>query len=1146
MNSEFKNALLSLYGDDPGRFQLKKRKIDYRQMIAAGALGETGENYYIFLYRDAFEKEDTYGGIYFLYRPFNFKMPIHVDFKGPDSLREHRNLYIGAAVYFLRKNLPDTMVILAAGAVRELYDEMKDIIAAHTGKEEEKKEKFHHYDFNLLDQEIQVREMDLKIPGQKRSTTLYSKELKRLKAKIKEKEPGFSGSKARLGLSLVLSGYKPGKARFQPVIVPVKRGETYGAVKPAVRSQMDNYVFDHEQTPPLLEEFMGHLHDLSEKKEKSPAKIDMVSQVYFEKLSRLMMDMPDELTFCQSDGRDSAFHPLQKLEFSKVDVGFAPRWHGDTLCFSLVLTGSGGEAVDAGRDFHIIVKGENRVYLFFQAPEKKDQYYFALAKEPEKFDRCFRFIAEVREFPLAEFDIIREALRGLASAALVIQPDPLPFYHLKFRPTPLLRIRKADSYRKKPERIDVEFDYQSRVNTFLIENPHIRLVHHEKDNEFETMCLYLLKNDPLLNMHAEHGVHTNISGYYFTFKDGDELNWLMESSARYLRKGFKIYSERRQQYIGKSDSMIRIDVNPGLKWLEFKPLLQNASTGETYEIAYIDFYNSTITDKDGTLHVIKKEDNEELIKLIHYAEHSGSVYRVPSRNYFLINFLYDRRMEIMPQLKEQLLDARKLENFEKIPNYKLSKNINGKLRKYQDAGFKWLRFLHDYDLSACLADDMGLGKTLQTLALLQTLKDKNQLNTSLLVVPVSAVPTWETEIEKFTPGLTIYRHLGANRQNNVDRWGDHDLVVTSYATLRNDIEIFKDFQFDYIVLDESQAIKNLASQVAKAVKILKGNHRLALSGTPIENTSMELWSLFDFLMPGFLGTHRWFKQQWGLPVEKYKDSRKAEVLKKMLYPFILRRKKEEVEKELPEKIEIVESLKMEDEQLRVYVATAKYYSDLIARAIDEEGLEKSSIKIIEGMLRLRQICLFPRLVDEQYEAVPSVKFEHFAEMLEDILAEGHKVLVFSQFVKVLAIIRDHFDVQETRYAYIDGSIPVDRRQEMVKTFQEEEDIRVFLLSLKAGGVSLNLTAADYVIIFDPWWNPAVEAQAIDRSHRIGQTKKVIAYRLVVKNTIEEKMLKLQDQKKALVDRLITSETTVFKDLTREDIMNLFRFSEIKT
>ncbi|NIM11299.1 MAG: hypothetical protein GTO45_04850, partial [Candidatus Aminicenantes bacterium] len=271
MNSEFKKALLSLYGDDPGRFLLKKRKIDYQQMIAKGALGETGENYYIFLYRDAFEKEDTYGGIYFLYKPFNFRAPIHVDFKGPDSLRGHWNLYIGAAVYFLRKNHPDTMVILAAGAVRELYDELRDIIAAHTREVAEREEKFLHYDFNLLDQEIQAKEMDLKIPKQKRSNVFFNKELKLLKPKIKEKEYELSQSNARLGLSLVLSGNRSraGKAGFQPVIVPIKRDETYGAVKPAVRSQMDNHVFDQEQTPSLLKEFMGHLHDLSEKKEKS-------------------------------------------------------------------------------------------------------------------------------------------------------------------------------------------------------------------------------------------------------------------------------------------------------------------------------------------------------------------------------------------------------------------------------------------------------------------------------------------------------------------------------------------------------------------------------------------------------------------------------------------------------------------------------------------------------------------------------------------------------------------------------------------------------------------------------------------------------------------------------------------------------------
>jgi non-specific serine/threonine protein kinase len=275
-------------------------------------------------------------------------------------------------------------------------------------------------------------------------------------------------------------------------------------------------------------------------------------------------------------------------------------------------------------------------------------------------------------------------------------------------------------------------------------------------------------------------------------------------------------------------------------------------------------------------------------------------------------------------------------------------------------------------------------------------------------------------------------------------------------------------------------------------------------------------------------------------VEKYKDSEKTEMLKQMIYPFVLRRKKEDVEKDLPEKIEVIETLKMEEEQRQAYVQTAQYYTEWIAHAIDEQGIGKSAFKILEGMLRLRQICLFPQLADPEYETIPSVKFEHFTEMMSDILSEGHKVLVFSQFVKALTLIRNHFDREKITYSYIDGSVDAKVRGKMIKAFQEDERVGVFLLSLKAGGVALNLTAADYVIIFDPWWNPAVEAQAIDRSHRIGQTKKVFVYRLVVKDTIEEKMLKLQEQKRDLVEKLITSETKAFKNLTKDDIMNLFR------
>jgi non-specific serine/threonine protein kinase len=276
-------------------------------------------------------------------------------------------------------------------------------------------------------------------------------------------------------------------------------------------------------------------------------------------------------------------------------------------------------------------------------------------------------------------------------------------------------------------------------------------------------------------------------------------------------------------------------------------------------------------------------------------------------------------------------------------------------------------------------------------------------------------------------------------------------------------------------------------------------------------------------------------------IEKGDEPEKSELLKKMIYPFVMRRKKQEVETELPEKIEIVSKLPMEEEQLKIYGETARFYREELDKEIDEKGVTGSSMKILEGMLRLRQICLFPRLVDEKFNRVPSAKFDHFKELLEDILAEDHKVLVFSQFVQVLKMIRGYCDEEKYTYSYIDGSVKVNTREQMVKSFQEDEGNRVFLLSLKAGGTALNLTAADYVIIFDPWWNPAVEAQAIDRSHRIGQTKKVMVYRMVVKDSIEEKMLVLQEKKKALVENLVASDAKAFKNLKKEDILDIFKY-----
>ncbi|MCP5104259.1 MAG: DEAD/DEAH box helicase, partial [bacterium] len=801
--------------------------------------------------------------------------------------------------------------------------------------------------------------------------------------------------------------------------------------------------------------------------------------------------------------------------------------------------------LDAGNEYTIQTvemktEPDQKVYIFFTSP--RGNHYLAVPEEtaqPHLFG-FFKFLETEREFFVCDFDEILEALRAVESKYLFIDSQLLKKYALELQPAPVLKIYPPDPEIGKLDRLEVDFDYRGQIEKFLAHHPDKAVYTYKKDTEFENMCRLLLKTDPLLKEEMDYSQQDKSVYYYYYFKEQDYLNWVMERGKFYLEKGFKVYLAKWKRYIGTTGSGVSVGLRSDLNWLEFKPTVHDFLTGKDYDIEAIDLENNTVTDNKGKLHLLTKEEIDKLAAIHRYGERHGNVFRVPSRNYILINELYDKRMEEMPELKEILTHSEKIKEFEKIGDYRLSSRFNGQLRGYQREGFKWLNFLREYGFSGCLADDMGLGKTVQTLALLQTLRADNELKTSLLVVPVSAIPNWEMEITKFTPGLTFHRHIGTRRDKETAGWGEKDLVITSYATMRNDIELFKEFEFDFIILDESQNIKNYTSQVSRAAKILKGNRRVALSGTPIENNTMELWSLFDFLMPGYLGTSRWFTRQFAAAIERDQSSYKEALLKRMIYPFIMRRKKEEVEAELPEKTEILVKLRMEDEQLKMYADVAKHYREEIEREIDEKGVEKSSMKIIQGMLRLRQVCLFPGLVDKKLSEIPSAKFDHFTGLMEDILAEDHKVLVFSQFVEVLKLLRGYFDEASVDYSYIDGSVNVNTRKKMVTAFQEEEERRVFLLSLKAGGVALNLTAADYVVIFDPWWNPAVEAQAIDRSHRIGQTRKVFVYRMVVEDSIEEKMLELQEEKKALVENLITSDTKTFKSLKKEDILNLFK------
>jgi superfamily II DNA or RNA helicase len=490
----------------------------------------------------------------------------------------------------------------------------------------------------------------------------------------------------------------------------------------------------------------------------------------------------------------------------------------------------------------------------------------------------------------------------------------------------------------------------------------------------------------------------------------------------------------------------------------------------------------------------------------------------------------------------------KLKNVDEIKGTKKPRNLKASLRPYQEQGFHWLWFLHEIGAGGVLADDMGLGKTVQTLALLLAVKAADEKGNrdrpfkALIVAPTSVVTNWLREMDKFAPSLKHALWHGGDRKERKDELEDADVVVTSYALLRRDEELLAKLDLRYAILDEAQQIKNPLSATARAAKRLKADRRLALSGTPIENRLSEIWSIFDYVSPGLLGPLEKFEERYSRPIDAG-DQKAAARLRATIHPFILRRTKAEVAKDLPEKIETEQYCELTGEQAALYGAVLKEVRAQVMGEVERQGLARSHIQILAGLTRLRQAACDPRLLNlpRQFDDEDSGKLVALRELVQTCVDGGHKVLVFSQFVSMLTIIRRAMEEDGVPYEYLDGSTK--DRAERVEHFQRDTGPPVFLISLKAGGSGLNLTAADTVIHFDPWWNPAVEDQATDRTHRIGQTKVVTAYRLVAKGTIEEKILELGAKKRELVGAVLSEDSGGAKKLTKGDLEELFRFDE---
>jgi superfamily II DNA or RNA helicase len=479
---------------------------------------------------------------------------------------------------------------------------------------------------------------------------------------------------------------------------------------------------------------------------------------------------------------------------------------------------------------------------------------------------------------------------------------------------------------------------------------------------------------------------------------------------------------------------------------------------------------------------------------------------------------------VFTQVREEL------SRFSGIKPVEAPAGFRGKLRPYQKESLGWFAFLRKFGFGGCLADDMGLGKTVQVLALLEQ-RRKLRAGPSLVVVPRSLIFNWKNEAARFAPKLRVLDYTGSMRGKESGRFEDFDVVLTTYGTLRNDIGDLRGTRFDYVILDEAQAIKNADSASAKCARLLRGEHRLALSGTPIENHLGELWSLFEFLNPGMLGAASVFKLTQGSGRNPDEDTRK--LLAQALRPFLLRRTKDQVVRDLPAKVEQTLYCELEGKQRKLYDELRNHYRTTLLKRVASTGIGRAKIQILEALLRLRQAAIHPGLLDERRAKDRSAKLDILLERLEEVLDEGHKTLVFSQFTGMLGLLRGHLDAMKIPYEYLDGKTR--DREARVERFQKDPDCRLFLISLKAGGVGLNLTAAQYVFLLDPWWNPAVEAQAVDRAHRIGQANQVFAYRIIARDTVEEKVLELQNTKRDLADAIVNADNALIRDLGREEL-----------
>jgi hypothetical protein len=628
---------------------------------------------------------------------------------------------------------------------------------------------------------------------------------------------------------------------------------------------------------------------------------------------------------------------------------------------------------------------------------------------------------------------------------------------------------------------------------------------------------------------------------FFYLHRGEFLSerWFPDAFEEWKNQGILIlgFNKLSQNRLNQNKASISVSVESGINWFNTtanvnfgkqKVTLKHLHKAAKNRSKYVEL-------GDGTIGMLPDEWVEKFAKFFEAGHIDGEIIRTPQINFASVAEMYETEMLGQEAREKIAFYQSRFDDFETIRPIPVPRTLKAKLRDYQKQGLNWLNFLDDFNFGGCLADDMGLGKTLQVIAFILSQRKKQKQNTNLVIVPTSLIFNWEAEVAKFAPSLKMLTIYGADRVKEITDFDRYEIILTSYGTLLSDVNFLKKYHFNYIILDESQAIKNPESQRYKAARLLQSRNKLVMTGTPVENNTFDLYGQLSFACPGLLGNKTQFRNHFSIPVDRFKDSERAAELQKRISPFILRRTKRQVASELPEKTEMVIYCDMGEEQRKVYNAyELEFFTFLNTR--NEGDIARNMLHVLQGLTKLRQICNSPALLrDDVYYGNASAKIEALVEQIET-KSPQHKILVFSQFVSMLDLIKPELEQRGIGYEYLTGQTR--DRGARVENFQNNASVRVFLISLKAGGTGLNLTEADYVYLIDPWWNPAVENQAIDRSYRIGQQKNVIAVRLICPGTIEEKIMELQESKMDLANDLVKTDSDIVKSLTKSDLLAL--------